>query len=264
MERPLCSLVISTYNRPDALEMCLESVAHQSTLPNQIVIADDGSTEATQTLIKKFRSRILSDVVHVWQEHIGFRVARIRNLALKSVSHPYVIQIDGDMVLQKCFIHDHLRFAERGYYVRGNKCMLSADQTFTVLKNGIHTIQRFSFPFGILPKSSRVVVLRNLFSVYRSDIKGVFGSNMAYWFDDAKAVNGYSNHFTGWGSEDDDFADRLRMSGTKCKAIKFGAIAFHLDHSVEERSRVDINNQLRRDNAGLQKLIAVNGMNEVE
>ena len=42
------SLIISTYNRSDALELCVKSVLRQSLLPDEIIIADDGSKEDTR------------------------------------------------------------------------------------------------------------------------------------------------------------------------------------------------------------------------
>ena len=45
------SLIITTYNRPDALLLVLKSIEHQSLVPNEVIIADDGSNAKTQELI---------------------------------------------------------------------------------------------------------------------------------------------------------------------------------------------------------------------
>ena len=42
------SLIISTYNSPKALDLCLMSVLQQSVLPDEVLIADDGSNEETR------------------------------------------------------------------------------------------------------------------------------------------------------------------------------------------------------------------------
>ena len=52
---PTCSLVTPTYNWPEALELLLLSILNQSCLPNEILIADDGSTKETKELIEKFQ-----------------------------------------------------------------------------------------------------------------------------------------------------------------------------------------------------------------
>ena len=46
------SLVISTYNRPSALKLCLESVKRQNRLPDEVIIWDDGSADERPALIR--------------------------------------------------------------------------------------------------------------------------------------------------------------------------------------------------------------------
>ena len=46
------SLIVSTYNRPDALRVCLDSVKHQTILPYEVIIGDDGSRSETADTIK--------------------------------------------------------------------------------------------------------------------------------------------------------------------------------------------------------------------
>ena len=47
------ALVISTYNWPEALELVLKSVRTQIVYPDEVIIADDGSTDETKKLINK-------------------------------------------------------------------------------------------------------------------------------------------------------------------------------------------------------------------
>lgn len=250
MKPPSCALLISTYNRPAALRRCLDSLLCQSRLPDELLIADDGSDEETRNCITDFNKQLhqrsqSTTCHHVWQQHEGFRVARIRNKALQKTHAKYIVQIDGDMVMHPHFIADHLYLAEVGYYVRGNKYLLNEEQTLAIEQDGIDYLQTMKVPCSRSSKGRRITLLRNLFHLLKFDIKGVFGSNMAYWRQDALAINGYDNRFQGWGSEDDDFADRLRLKGVRCKSVRFGAVAYHLHHPPADRSRVQINNELR-------------------
>ena len=94
------ALIIATYNWPKALEQTLRSVVHQTILPNEVLIADDGSDERTANLIQKFKeAHPTLNIVHVWHEDNGFRLAAIRNKAIRMAQSDYIIQIDGD-----CFI----------------------------------------------------------------------------------------------------------------------------------------------------------------
>ena len=77
----LC-LIITTYNRPDALELVLKSIEAQTKIPNEVIIADDGSDNSTKNLIDKFISSSSINLIHSWQKDLGFRVAESRNRAI--------------------------------------------------------------------------------------------------------------------------------------------------------------------------------------
>ena len=53
------SLIISTYNSPKALDLCLMSVLQQSVLPDEVLIADDGSNEETRKIVEELRNNLL-------------------------------------------------------------------------------------------------------------------------------------------------------------------------------------------------------------
>ena len=62
------SLIITTYNSPDSLLLVLKSVEAQYILPNEIIIADDGSLPSTKLLIDNFLSGSSLIVLHSWQK----------------------------------------------------------------------------------------------------------------------------------------------------------------------------------------------------
>lgn len=107
-----CSLIISTYNWPQALELCLNSVAVQKHLPNEVIIADDGSDDKTKSLIDQLKKDFPVPLIHVWHEDKGFRKTIILNKAVHQSTCEYIIQVDGDVVLDKHFIGDHLSSTE--------------------------------------------------------------------------------------------------------------------------------------------------------
>mgnify|MGYP001566473128 CR=1 FL=1 len=75
------AVIISTYNWPEALNLCLASLAKQSRVPDQVVIGDDGSSDATKAVIEAWRDQL--NIIHEWQEDLGFRLARSRNISLR-------------------------------------------------------------------------------------------------------------------------------------------------------------------------------------
>ena len=115
------SLIISTYNRPDALALCLESVKRQTLLPDEVIVGDDGSRDETKQLIERFQKDFPVPLIHVWQEDDGFRLAMCRNKCIAKAKHEYIIQVDGDVILHTRFVGDHVASAQRGCYIKGGR-----------------------------------------------------------------------------------------------------------------------------------------------
>ena len=108
------SLIITTYNWPEALFLVLKSVKNQIRMPDEVIVADDGSTKETARLIKKFSKEFKLEIIHSWQKDEGFRAAMSRNKAIAKAKGDYIIMIDGDMILHPNFINDHICFAKIG------------------------------------------------------------------------------------------------------------------------------------------------------
>ena len=229
------SLIITTYNRPDSLELVFKSVSRQSVLPQEIIVADDGSTDTTKHIIEKYQNEFSISLRHIWQEDKGFRVARIRNLAIDAANGEYIISIDGDIVLHKDFIYSHKLFAKKGFFLQGHRALLNQELTREVLKKQI--VNYSFFQKGISNKKNTIhnLFLAKIFSRQSKKIKGFMGGLMSFWKDDAIKINGYNEDFTGWGKEDSDFGVRLLNSGLWRRDLRFCAVAYHLDHLKDNR-----------------------------
>ena len=90
------ALIITTYNSPKTLALCLKSTLAQTVLPDEIIVADDGSCNETKELINKFIQENKDQVIiHSYQENRGFRAAASRNKAAFMSSCEYLIYVDG-------------------------------------------------------------------------------------------------------------------------------------------------------------------------
>lgn len=250
-----CSLVISTYNRPDALAACLESVRRQRHLPDEVIIADDGSTEETRRLIRSIASAFPVPVRHVWHPDEGFRLAAIRNRAMAEAKGEYIIQIDGDMLLHPAFVADHLRLARPGHYAKGVRVRLGPDVSDDICRNGLGRLPGiFTKDLTDRHKSVRCLPLAALFAAkFKKGQAYGLGCNMAFFKSDLLRVNGYDEDFVGWGREDDDIAHRLSRAGVKMRDIRFAAVCWHLWHPENSRADAEANIRLcaQRDADGV-------------
>lgn len=229
------SLIISTYNWPKALETCLLSILNQETLPDEVLIADDGSGEETKNVINYFRSIFPIPLIHVWQKDEGFRKAEILNRTIRESSFDYLVQIDGDVILHPGFIKDHLSVREEGAFVRGTRAMLTQQKTIEVLRTGDIRLHFLSHGVQHRINALHIPLLKQLGIRKIWSSRSVRGSNLAYWKSDFIQVNGYNNKLQGWGHEDEELAARFINNHIIKKIVKLCAIQFHLYHTVASR-----------------------------
>lgn len=62
---------------------------------------------------KNFAKDFPCPILHAWQEDKGFRLAESRNNALRMAHGDYIVFIDGDIIMERHFIADHERLAEK-------------------------------------------------------------------------------------------------------------------------------------------------------
>ncbi|MCE7040121.1 glycosyltransferase family 2 protein [Dyadobacter sp. CY312] len=235
MSSPNTSLIISTYNWPEALYTCLLSVARQKVLPDEIIIADDGSREETSALIKAMKSVISVPIVHVWHEDLGFRKAEILNKAVQKSAGKYLIQIDGDVILHPCFVKDHLLAAEQGAFVRGTRARLTPSKTSELLVSGDLDLHFYSLGVYNRLNALRLPLLKSFGERKEMKSRNVRGSNLAFWKADFVRVNGYNNDLQGWGHEDEELAARFVNNAIIKKIVKLSAVQYHLHHDELKR-----------------------------
>ena len=246
-------VIITTYNRPDALTLALEGYLSQKDKDYELMVADDGSTIETEKIITYYQKKNVIKILHIWQEDKGLRAAAIRNRAISKTSADYVIFSDGDCVVLPDFVGQHKYLAEKNWFVAGSRILLSAPFTLNVLKEQIPVynwrmnqwitarikkdINRLS-PFFSLPISNP------LRKVTPNSWKGVMTCSMAAWRTDLIKINGFDESYSGWGLEDSDIAIRLIRSNIHRKSARFLLPVLHLWHKENDRTQL-LENRLR-------------------
>ncbi len=241
----LISVIISTYNKPQFLNKVIEGLQFQSDQNFEIVIADDGSDSSTRDLIKLWQERSIVPVTHAWQEDLGFRVSESRNNAVRRSKGDYFVFIDGDCIPRHHFIAHHHQLAEKNYVVAGNRCLLSARLTKSIVENNL-PINFSLFNLLRLRLSGDLNRLDALLTLpptakfrYRHPKKWqrLRGCNIGISRGDFEKVNGFDSSFVGWGFEDSDLAARLINAGVKIKSGTFSTALLHLYHQESDERR---------------------------
>jgi len=235
------SIIITTYNWPQALRVTLDSLTKQSLGSMEIIIADDGSGPATGQAVKEILGPSKLKWVHVRQNDLGIRQARIKNLGVKYSQNPYLIFIDHDVPLHRDFIADHLAKAGRGYFLQGKRVFLPKEYTDTVLRRGMFALPS-PFSSGIENRKNmfRLPRIGNVMSWSKKFQTSLRGCNLSMYKTDFLKVDGYDETFDHlWGREDSDICYRLFNMGLKIKNLWFTAVQYHLYHRTIKRTQKD-------------------------
>ena len=256
------SLIITTYNWPESLILVLRSIENQTILPKEIIIADDGSTNETKDIITKFQKKSELKIIHSWQEDYGFRAAKSRNKAIAKAYGDYIILIDGDIILHRQFIQDHINNAKVGYFIQGSRVLLTQDITEQIIISKIISFSFFSKGLNSKKNSIHSNFLSKIFSTYKNSTRGTRCCNIGFFKQDCINVNGFNNEFEGWGREDSEFVVRLLNNGLNRKVVRFNAVQYHLWHKNSDRKNLDYNNQLLQNSIKQKLKVCKKGINK--
>jgi glycosyltransferase involved in cell wall biosynthesis len=265
---PTISLVITTYNRPDALSAVLLACFAQDDPHFEIIIADDGSSDNTRECIAALQPRSPVPLRHVWQEDCGFRAAMARNRGTLAATGEYIVFLDGDCIPQRDFVSRHRALAQRGYLVSGSRILLSPELTRRTLETpldlqhislgdklrwrlngGLNKVLQLLWRWPDLGRTSK-----------RFSWRRIKSCNLAVWRSDLDKVNGFDESFTGWGHEDSDLVVRLFNAGVLRKDGAFATEVFHLWHKESVRDQESSNRAVVLARAADKTVLAVQGL----
>jgi glycosyltransferase involved in cell wall biosynthesis len=243
------SVVVTTYNRPQALSLVLRGLLAQSQPPFEILIADDGSGDLTRQTIRQMARDTGVPIRHLWQNDVGFRAASARNMAVAAAQGELMVFLDGDCIPRHDFIAQHARLAQTGWFVAGSRLLLTKTLTEQVQtqQSPIHEWGRWAWWVQrVMGQTNRWLPLLNLpGQVWRRRQPQHWQSartcNMAVWRTDLVAVNGFDESYQGWGHEDADLAVRLIRHGVHYKNGRFALTVLHLWHAENDRSHLPEN-----------------------
>lgn len=244
------SVIVTTYNRPEALGRVFAALQLQKFQDFEIVVADDGSGPETKGVIDAWVEKSKFPIRHAWQDDKGFRASQSRNNAVKLSQGDYLIFLDGDCLPRPDFLYQYSLLLEPGYVVAGNRCLLGSWLTMQIVSGKINPLEWSIGDFikyrllGEINRLDAFLTLPpNCTFRYRKEKRWqqLRSCNMGLSRQDYEKVNGFDSSFVGWGFEDSDFAVRLINAGIRIKSGAFATAVFHLYHKETKEKQMGPN-----------------------
>jgi glycosyltransferase involved in cell wall biosynthesis len=267
----LVSVVVTTCNREDALDAVLRSLSRQTDGNFEVIVADDGSGPATAQLVEAWKTRFGRPLAHVWHERRGFRAGEIRNRAVLASAGAYVIFLDGDCIVRPDFVAAHRALVEPGWFVTGNRILLSEDMTARVLRERLEpetwtlaNWARHKFEGHINRLAPMLgLPLGPLRKLRPRAWRGARSCNLAIWRSDFDSVDGFDIIYNGWGREDSDLLVRLLNAGIRRKDGNFATGVLHLWHKAADRAFLTANDDRLSRAIAERRVSALEGLSQL-
>jgi glycosyltransferase involved in cell wall biosynthesis len=228
------SVIVITYNWPQALDLVLRALARQSMQPDEVIVTDDGSRTDTRELLATAAKNYPTRLVHLWQPDDGARMSRARNRGIAAARGDYVVFLDGDMLAQRDFISDHAAFAQRGCFVQGSRVLTGERCAARLFAQQQIDLGFFARDIERRRHTLRMPALARAWARPHAREAGIKSCNWGFWREDLLALNGFNEAMTGWGREDNELALRAFHMGLQRRDLRFAGLATHLWHPTRK------------------------------
>ncbi len=235
-------MILSTYNNPRSLRLCLESISHQDPGCDSICIADDGSRPETAAVIEAFRMQNQGLTIrHVWHEDNGFEKGQILNKAIASTVAEFLVFIDGDVMIRPDFVARHLELAQKGRFTTGSLIRLDALATDSVTermvaegvvfeRSWLRENRALGSVFVWLKSAPLPKIVLSALEILSPIRRSLCGAHWSGFTADLLRINGYDEAIK-YGGEDKELGERLKNAGLRGRHSRYWAVLVHLDHS---------------------------------
>ena len=228
------SLIVAVYKRVDFLELVFKSIEQQTFNDFELIIAEDDCSPEVKAFIDSKRIKCSLEIKHITQADEGFRKNRLLNKAIAASESEYLVFIDGDCILHKDFLKEHMQHAKPDTCLFGRRVMLDSDTSDKLIASkDFKLLSIFKLLFTKTRQLECAIHLPFLISRRKY---GVRGCNFSVLKEKMLQINGFDEDFESplYG-EDTDIARRLKLLGVKLKCSKFQTIQYHMHHSVKGR-----------------------------
>jgi hypothetical protein len=184
------------------------------------------------------------------------------NKAVAIAKFDYIIEIDGDIIMNKFFIEDHINFAKKGHYLFGSRVNIQEKLLSKLFSKQILSFNFFSNGIKKRGRTIRIPFLMQFAKSINQRSKKLRGCNMSFWKEDFIKINGFNESLVGWGIDDSEMIQRLHNIGVKGKRLKFAGIAYHIYHKEQSKSHIEVNNEIEKQTTEKKLTFIEKGINQ--
>ena len=258
------SLIISVYKNTSFLQAVLDSLRHQTMLPDEVIISEDGNSREMREFMEGYdKGGMQVNLVHLTQEDRGWQKNQALNRAIVAATGDYLIFIDGDCVLHSRFIQNHVRLANPKDILAGKRIKLGPVFSGELQKTSVTVFERQLLGrIRQLREDGAQFVEEGLYvplnPLSRAIIRGlgisaIKGCNFSCFKAAMLAINGFDEDYIRPAvGEDIDLVWRFKGMGFHIVSVKHFAVQYHLYHKESWTSQEENMNMLRQKQASRQ------------
>ena len=241
------SVIIPTYNRSGLLKKTLNSLCDQTLDVEQyeVIVVDDGSTDLTQAAVAEYSSRI--NIKYFFQEDLGFRVAKARNVGISSAVYSNALFFDSGMIAAPELLGQHLARHERHNNLVLIGLAYGFDEFSATNVDSVCSIVNqndVSSAISMLSQSEAHQDCRHdYFKSIDYSLDGIPVPWILFWTCHVSCptrlliqIDGFDEAFTRWGGEDVELAIRMHDRHARFELIP-EAQAIHYPHPKNSYQR---------------------------
>lgn len=224
---PILTVNVAVYNQLKNLKLILESLSLQQFKDFEVSITDDGSSDGTKEEFGKHGGRLFKYLGmtcrYQWQEDIGFRLAKSKNMGIKKAKGKYFLSLEGDVIPNRRLLEQYMKDMGEDkviYGVRHHILSLPDKIDFAALDR------------AIVEPDWRMPQLRRLSGMPKPWLL-CSGCNFIMPTKALKEIGGWDEKFMSYGGDDVDVALRLFAAGCDIGA-NLDAYCYHLKHKERE------------------------------
>ena len=208
------SIIVPVYNTAKYLSMCIESLINQTLKDIEIILINDGSTDNSESIIKKYKDKRIK---YISQKNEG--IGKTRNLGIEKTNGEYLAFIDSDDYIEPNFCEVMYNKAIK------DECDIVICDYYKDINERLEEVKFASFKDTNLKENPEIINLINLGpcnKIYKKDLfknqKNRFVENLKY--------------------EDAPFVCRLLLSAKKIGKID-ECLAHYVIHEKSETTTRD-------------------------